>query len=628
MAIRMQDCRSMSEPCQCPRCRFGMHMSSHLMNCQEKCKASLKCCNMGGLQENQQSFDNCQRPCWQNRPVPQEVSQNFPQGNPQKLPQESPQIWTCQPPRNVIYGQQFPRQANQDFRQPLPQEASQQFPQRSPRKCCYQGQNCGQSSPRNYCQQPPGNLCQKHPGTVYQEDFEGNHCSGLNGMMRRSCFCVTHEMGVQTDETECRSPDQSPSSQGSKELEYIAVNETTTKELEVKHHTGTKDIYISRVQSVTHFPTGTHEYITETQTVKNVSDEKQENKAMKEEPRPEDLIPHRALRHSELVPLIESIKAEVPRADSKAETGELLYQQYETFERDFLEPKETVKASTRKDRSALGSPASHLSKTRTPNPRSPASRSSAPRSPDPGTPTRGSPSSPKHINRTPREDLSRSESGRDISPPLSQQSSATKSEQNTSIGNEDDVSKPFVMLSSDNSDDKDEDVEPKAPEERKRIPSDYDNVSTVHVRVTNRKEASAKRPHAKKSDEKITAVFESRVSQVLLKEKAEKKPSEKPAEKKPGANKPKKPKTLPPPKMEMKRGYPSNDLVCRFASPPKCRPTFNSCRFPCPPSTPFKSFNSFKSFEQCPSCPPCPPSTRQYDPIYGFGSKCIAYYCR
>ncbi|XP_016928011.3 neurofilament medium polypeptide isoform X2 [Drosophila suzukii] len=652
MAIRMQDCRSMSEPCQCPRCRFEMRMSSHLMNCQEKCTPSAKCCNMGGLpQENQPSFDNCQRPCWPKRSVPQEVSQNFHQGNSQKLPQESPLKWNCQPLRNIIYGQQSPGQANQEYRQQNPQQTTQQFSQQSPRKCCYQvpPQNFCQQSPQNYFQTPPGILFHKHPGNVCQEDFEDDHYNGQNGMRRRPCYCVTHEMGVQTDETECKSTkdqSQSPTPEEPKDpsVEYIAVTEFTTKEVEVKHHTGAKDIYIERVQSVSHFPTTAREHITETPTRKKVQEEKHENNTIKDESKEDNIVPLRALRPSELEPIMESAKAEVPKVDSKAETGELLYYQYETFERDFGDSQETVKKSTKKGRSALGSPAPRLSKTRTPTPRSPISRSPTSRSPGTRspislTPSRGSPTSHKSIYRTPREDMSRSESGRDISPPLSPQSSATKSEQNTSIGNDDDTS-------SDNSDDKDEEIKPEVPEEEERLPSDYDNVSTVHVRVTNRKEASVKRPNGEKSNDKITAVFESRVSEVLLKEQGEKKPGEKkpskknegerqpgekkPEEKKPSANKPekKKSKGLPPPKMEMKRGYPSNDLVCRFANPPKCKPTCRSFRFPCPSSNPFKSFNSFNSFNSFKQCPSRSPSTRQYDPIYGFGSKCIAYYCR
>ncbi|XP_037717311.1 neurofilament medium polypeptide isoform X2 [Drosophila subpulchrella] len=664
MAIRMQDCRSMCEPCQCPRCRFEMHMSSPLMNCQEKCTPSAKCCNMGGLpKENQPSFDNCQRPCWPKRLVPQEVSQNFHQGNPQKLPQELPPNRNCQPLRKMIYGQHSPGQANQEYRQQIPQQTSQQFSQQSPRKCCYQvpTQNLGQQSPRNYLQRPPGILFQKHPINIYQEDFEDDH---YNGMRRRPCYCVTHEMGVQTDETECKSTKdqiQSPTSEEDKDssVEYIAVTELTTKEVEVKHKTGAKDIYTERIQSVTHFPTGARERIAETPTGKKLQEEKQENTIIKDESKEDNMTPLRTLRQSELESMVESAKAEVPKADSKAETGELLYHQYETFERDFGDTKETVRRSTKKGRSAPGSPASRLSKTRTPTPRSATSRSptsrsatprtatprsATPRSPISLTPSRGTPSSHKSIYRTPREDMSRSESGRDISPPLSPQSSATKSEQNTSIANNDDAS-------SDNWDDKDEVMTPEVPKEEKRLPSEYDNVSTVHVRVTNRKEASVKRPNGKKSNDKITAVFESRVSQVLLKEQGEKKPGgknptekneqpkhpsekkpseRKPEEKKPGANKPekKKSKSFPPPKMEMKQGYPSNDLVCRFANPLKCRPTCRSFRFPCSPSNPFKSFNSFNSFNSFKHCPSRSPSTRQYDPIYGFGSKCIAYYCR
>ncbi|KAH8358029.1 hypothetical protein KR084_000134 [Drosophila pseudotakahashii] len=648
----MQDCRSMSEPCQCPRCRCEMRMP-----CQEKCLPTVKCCNMVGFPlETQPSHDsrgrpaeNCQRTCWQNRSDPQEVFQNFTPGNPQKLPQDSARNWNCQPPLNCFYGQQSPRQVTQEPRQQFSQDSCQQFsqdscqqfPQRSQRKCCFQlpSQNCGQQSPRKCCQQPTG--------SQFQIDFEEDNYNGENRSRRRFCYCVTHEMGVQTEAEECkckrdqtegpcpmkeeaeeckckryqtdtpcpmedeaeeckckRNQDQI---QDSPEVEYISVTELTTKEMEVKHHTGTKDIFIEKVQSVTRFPTDPHQPITKMHTEEKYQNKKPEKNTIQEEINENDIVPLRTLRKSELEPMVESLKAEVPKSGSESETGELIYHKYETYERDFGDSKKTVKKSTNKVKTPVGSPPSRLSKARSPTNRSPTSRS----------PTRGSPTPQKPVSRSPREDISRSESGKDTG--------ASNSDLNTSVVNDEDISKPFVIISSDNSDDKEQEITPKVPKERKRIPSDYDNVSTVHVRVTNRKEAFVKRPNAKESNENMTAVFESRVSQVMLKKPGEKKTDEKkPGEKKPGERKPseKKPKILPPPKMEMKQGYPSNDLICRFANPPKSRPTCRTFRFPCPPSN---SFNSCKSFNPCPTRIP---STRQYDPIYGFGSKCVAYYCR
>ncbi|XP_070068564.1 muscle M-line assembly protein unc-89 isoform X2 [Drosophila takahashii] len=622
----MQDCRLMTEPCQCPRCRCEMRLP-----CQEKCLSSVKCCNMGGLPlETQASYDSrgrqaecCQRSCWQNRSDPLEVFQNFTPGNPQKLPQESARNWNCQPPLNCFYGQQSSRQVTQEPRQQFPQDScqqfsqdsyqqfpqkpSQQFAQRSQRKCCFQ--------------LPPQNCCQQ-PRNMFQENFEGQNIT-----RRRSCYCVTHEMGVQTDECKCKrdqredykcKKDQTETacptdeeegcrckrdetetpcpcreeSQDSMELDYIAVTELTTKEMEVKHRTGTKDIFIEKVQSVTHFPTDPNQAITKIHTVEKTQKKKPE------EITENDIVPLRPLRKSELEPIVESMKAEVSKSGSNSETGELIYHKYETYERDFGDSKKTVEKSINKVKTPVGSPPSRIS-----------------RSPNNRSPTRGSPTKP--LSRSPTDNISRSESGKDTG--------ASNSDQNTSIVNDEDIS-------SDNSNDKEEEMpmekertpsdsdNEKVPNERKRIPSDYDNVSTVHMRVTNRKEASVKRPNAKESNGNMTAVYESRVSQVMVRERAKKKPDEKkPSEKKPRQ---KRPKILPPPKMEMKQGYPSNDLICRFANPPKCRPTCRTFRFPCPPSN---SFNSCKSYNQCPSRIP---STRQYDPIYGFGSKCIAYYCR
>ncbi|KAI8035954.1 hypothetical protein M5D96_011387 [Drosophila gunungcola] len=181
---------------------------------------------------------------------------------------------------------------------------------------------------------------------------------------------------------------------------------------------------------------------------------------------------------------------------------------------------------------------------------------------------------------------------------------------------------PFVLLSSASSEDKIK-KKPTVPKAREKRSSDYDNVSTLRLRVTKRKEQSVKRPNATESLRNVTSVYESTVTQMIVK-----KPKPKPKPMKLEARKPvpekKKPRKLQkqiprpkhPPETVMKHGYPSNDLVCRYENPPKCRPNANTTRFrcPCPPSS-------------CRSqCPMCPASTTQYDPIYGFGSHCVAYY--
>lgn len=147
--------------------------------------------------------------------------------------------------------------------------------------------------------------------------------------------------------------------------------------------------------------------------------------------------------------------------------------------------------------------------------------------------------------------------------------------------------------------------------------SDFDNRSTVHVKVVNRQETVSKRPN--RDSIKKMAVYERRISELRVKDLPEEETEETtPAttpepEPKP---EPKKPKRKRMPKMEMKHGYPSNDLVCRMHRPPRkqlCPPCCGAvCRgysFPC--------------FGPCASGP-CP---RQCDPIYGFGSMPIAYYC-
>lgn len=100
--------------------------------------------------------------------------------------------------------------------------------------------------------------------------------------------------------------------------------------------------------------------------------------------------------------------------------------------------------------------------------------------------------------------------------------------------------------------------------------SDFDNRSTVHVKVVNRQETVSKRPN--RDSIKKMAVYERRISELRVKDLPEEETEETtPAttpepEPKP---EPKKPKRKRMPKMEMKHGYPSNDLVCRMHRPPR-----------------------------------------------------------
>ncbi|EDV56776.2 uncharacterized protein Dere_GG20047 [Drosophila erecta] len=525
------DYRSMNESCQCPRCRCEIRLPSQPMPCPEKCSP-----------EKYMMCGSEQRPRWQKRPGPQEVFQNFSQRNSQTLSQESAQNWSFQPPPNCFCGQQTSMRAQPDYSQQFSQEYSQQFLPNLTQQCSQQApciSCCGQQKHQNCCQSPCANWM-------------------------RPCCRITHEIGVQTDEMECEI-----------KPEYIAITDITTKELEVKHRTGKTETIIERVQSVTHFP------VTDTQFL---GENGQIDKAMED-----DVVPNRAMRNSELEPMLDSIRAKVPKSEHNSGKEQLVYQEYAKSERDFNDPKAKVEKTIVKLKTPLDSPES-LSKSRSPsNISSPSRVPSEDDFDDPKATVEKtiikdkSPlDSPEPPSRMPNEDKAHPSLPRVIS----------------SISAED----PSVVKDEDGSNSTDIDVndhKESIEKEKKVVHSESDNVSTVHVKVTNRKEASVK-SHPDREPTK-TAIFESSVSQVLVK-KHEKKPEEK---------KPKRP----PPKVELKLGYPPNDLVCRYADPPACRPTCGSTRCPCPPSI------------SCNQCPPCPPSTRQCDPIYGFGSMCVGYYC-
>ncbi|XP_039483852.1 proteoglycan 4 isoform X1 [Drosophila santomea] len=559
------DYRAMNESCQCPRCRCEIRLPNQPMPCQQKC-----------FPEKYVMRGSEQRPSWQKRSDPQEVFQNFSQRNPQTLSRESAQIWSFQPPPNCFCGQQPPSRAQPNYSQQFSKEYSQQFLPSPTQQCTQQSpciSCCGQQNRQN-CFQPP--------------------CANW----LRPC-CVTHEVGVQTDEVEC-DIEIKP--------EYIAITDFTTKEVEVKHRTGKTETIIETVQSVTHFP------VTETQYLRDT------DKAIEDDVVPNG-VPNRAMRNSELQPMLESIRAKVPKSERKSTMEELVYHEYAKSERDFNDPKATVEKTILKD---LPEP---QSKSRPPSYTPPSSRQPS-----------GDTSQPRSVNDEPKATVgktmfkdkspvdspdspqSKSRSSSYIQPPSrlhnEDQSQAPLPRAISSISQED---PPLVKDEDESSDSSSTDIdahEHKDSIEKEKIvvPAGSDIVSTVHVKVTNRKEASVKQHHDR--EPKKTAIFESSVSQVLIKKKPEEK---KPEEKKPEVKKPeeKKPKR-PPPKVEVKLGYPPNDLVCRYANPPVCRPTSGSTRCPRPQSI---------SCNKCPSCPPCPPSTRQCDPIYGFGSTCVGYYC-
>lgn len=259
------------------------------------------------------------RPRWQNRPDPREVFQNFSQRNPQILSQESVQSWSFQHPQNCFCGHQPPMRALPDHSQQFSQEYSQQCSQQSP---CVS--RCGQQNRQN-CFQPP--------------------CPNWT----RPCCCITHEVGVQTDEMdEC-------------EPEYIAITDITTKEMKVKHRTGKTETIIEKVQSVTQFP------VTETQ---RLGENDYEPKYVQDK----DAIPYRAMRHSELEPLLVSMRAEVPITESKDAKEEIVYQEYEKTERDFDDPKAKVEKTIIKVKIPVDSPEAEESNSSPPSGISPPSQ--------------------------------------------------------------------------------------------------------------------------------------------------------------------------------------------------------------------------------------------------------------
>ncbi|XP_043644155.1 uncharacterized protein LOC122613826 isoform X2 [Drosophila teissieri] len=575
------DYRAMNEPCQCPRCRCEHRLPNQPMPCQQKCFPDKYV--MCGAE---------QRPGWQKRPDPQEVFQNFSQRNPQTLSRESAQSWSFQPPPNCFCGQQPPTRAQPNYSQQFSKEYSQQFLHNSTHQCSQKSPYntcCGQQNRQN-CFQPP---CAK---------------------WQRPCCCITHEVGVQTDEVECVIEPKP---------EYIAVTDITTKEVEVKHRTGKTETIIETVQSVTHFPVTDSQYLWD-------SDNATED----------DVVPNRAMRNSELHPMLESMRAKVPKSERKSTMEELVYHEYAKSERDFNDSQATVEKTIFKDLPEPQSKSKPPSYTPPPS-RQPSGETSHPRLVSEKI-ERDSDEPKATIGKAKFKDKTPLNSPESTQSPQSKSRSSSYVQPPSRLHNEELSQPPLPRAISsisqedpslvkdegeDESDSSSTDIDAHEhkefiEKEKVVVPADSDNVSTVHVKVSNRKEASVKHHHDR--EPKKTAIFESSVSQVLVKKKPEeKKPEEKkPEEKKPEEKKPEEKKLKrPPPKVELKLGYPPNDLVCRYANPPVCRTTCASSRCPRPPSI------SCNKCPSCPACPSCPPSTRQCDPIYGFGSTCVGYYC-
>ncbi|XP_041565849.1 uncharacterized protein LOC108141633 isoform X2 [Drosophila elegans] len=522
---------------------------------------------------------SCQRVCWQNGSDTQEVTHDFSVRNPQQLSKVSPRNCDCKPSGNYNFGQscpgQFTKEAPLQFaqqsRQIFPQLSPHQFIQQSPQQITHDArqqfllescqpfpeESCSQRSSRKcYFQLPPQNCCQLAPPNCFQLIpricFQGIcEDNGPSKCPKRCSFTITHEMGVQTDEMECEvTKVQSPKPE---EPEILAVTELTTEELEVKHRTGKRDIIVKEIQSVTRFPNDGSDAVTEVETRNNIKQVSRSGKKLREETqktktsrgnsRKEDVITDRVIRQSELDPIVESFKAETGNKPDSSQEEQLIYEKYETFERDFNTPQHP------------------------------------PRSP---------------ISHSPLEDTSRSESGKDMFSP---------NEERSSVSSVDKIKKK----------------KPKVPKVRKKRSSEYDNVSTLRLRVTKRKEQSVKRPNARESQKNVTSVYESTVTQMIVKKPKPKKSeptNPEPEKKKPRKPEKKWPKPKHPPETGMKHGFPSNDLVCRYENPPKCRPNANTTSFRCP-----RPPSSCRS-----QCPMPPASTTQYDPIYGFGSHCVAYY--
>ncbi|KAH8308958.1 hypothetical protein KR059_004155, partial [Drosophila kikkawai] len=487
---------------------------------------------------------------------------------------------------------------------------------------------CGQPPPPERCYEPPQRCCcQDNPPPC--QDRNPCECRDTRRRKRRCCrrkkgcssesLCVvTHEVSVQTEGDPCKPAD------------LIEIVDVTTQEKEVRHRTGEVELTVDEVQTVTVVP-GDGSKATRNQVQSHISsrdsskvdNSQRVQRQFEQEVDPTSVeVPTKAMRYSELEPMMENIK-DIPSVASSgsASPSEVkehrVYRTNTKFEHDFginsgkketktfLEDTHDVKDS--KQKSSAGS--------RTPLNRSAPKRSTkiGPPSSKEGLTTRQR--KPNTIDtgiRRPNSKIKESKDSQNIWW-NSEESNLNKSKASNiirEVSNKRIVDSKELEVNKKEASNMIEDYDGKLV--RKPRASIFPDKSTIHVKVNNRREKHTRKAGRKSLHQE--ALFETKISELRLLEEAEPKPKRRKRKKVP--------------KKEAKWCYPTNEMVCRFHRPLRrqicqprtcraaceagCRRCCLPCIFPCSRSL----------------YPPCvPPLCAECDPICGFSRCPTTCYC-
>ncbi|EDV37149.1 uncharacterized protein Dana_GF13299 [Drosophila ananassae] len=353
----------------------------------------------------------------------------------------------------------------------------------------------------------------------------------------RCCYVITHEQGVQTDDAESETKESQ-----TLEPEIIEVREITVQETEVTHRTGEKEIEVTEEKQVTQVPKfpASGQFITEVQ---------KKTKAGK------------VLKSGE-GNVTESGNSKTRVEDAKgtaaivATTDTVLDSLNPTLEPNVVESLKfglRAKASSIPP-SAATSPIRRRSHSFLNN-----QKVVRPKDYPDMKRVKVTSGTTSHLTTGPRKN----------SVTLPQRRPSETRRSRPSAG-----SQHMILVSAD---------APRAPRRDEFSP---DRQSTLQVVTTKRKEAAMMLPDSEGKLQEMSAVLESKVTELHVR--------------KDDKSKRKRPDT------KMKYGYPSNDLVTRMERPPRrnhCCLPYGGCPYSC-------SYSSY--YNPCSRC----------DPIYGFGGHC------
>nr|XP_017018775.2 uncharacterized protein LOC108072223 [Drosophila kikkawai] len=576
-------CRPFKRPCPCARSRFGWQMSNRATMPETWRPA-----------ENSNPFSNNLRgmPIKNHRGFGGQTY-DFP-NNDQDYPRENKKQ------EYQEYGNYGSQQATWDYWEPY--RCSDTQPHLPPHRCycqqpppppqqCYEQQQ--RPPPRQMC------CCQNNPPPCQDKNIP--ECRVKKRCRRRCCrqkkwvscgsLCVvTHEVSVQTEGKPCKPAD------------LIGIIDVTTHEKEVRHSSGAVEITVNEVQTVTLVP-GDGSKVSKNEVQSHIDSSNSDNpqrvqRQFKQEVNPDTLeVPTHPASYPSYIPNVPSSGSAAPsefKEQCICRTNETDNHDYERNSEIpiFLEDSNKVKESKPK---SFDAPSPPLKRRRC---------SFKVRSP-----TIDDVLSPKKT-KTPKRPISKNTPNYDSET----QTEKTKASKYIMLDSEE------RMLDKTDSSNTIEDSDDKLV----RLPraSAFPDKSTIHVKVTNRREKHTQKGGRKSMHQ--DAVYETHISELRVLSPVSEEESEPEPEPEPKP-KPKRRKcTI---RMDMKNGYPSNDVVCRRKQ--KCHAPIcgvpcgvpcgagrgggygagrRSCRLPC--------------IDPCPSylCPPRTPPLRstQFEPICGF----------